>query len=478
LDILASQQLASAAPPRDGLPTPVRYVAMATVLSGIAMSSLDGTVMNLALPAIAHDLNVGAAKVIWVVNAYQIAILALLLPLAKMGDLFGYKKVYLAGVGLFTVASLACVLSRTLPQLCVARALQGIGAAGTFAMNTALVRAIYPMRQLGRGIALNSAIVAISSVAGPSVAALALSLASWPWLFAVNLPLGVLVLVLGKQSLPRRELGGSMDQERFSISDAALNAATFTLVFLGVDRLVPREAQISGPSISVSGVVLIAAGAAVGAWYVHRQRRLTVPLLPIDLLRIPMFRLSICTSVASFAGQMLASIALPFLLLRSLERTPAEAGLVLTSWPVATVLVAPLIGRLIGRVPGGLLAGLGLIAMTVGLTLMALVPPHPSMLDLAWRLALCGAGFGFFQSPNNHALITSAPVARSGAAGGMLGTARLTGQSLGAVMIGMLFSVSVLPQAQVPTVALGLAALCTLSASVASLLRLRVRQHR
>ena len=448
---------------------------MATVLSGIALASLDGTVMNLALPAIAHDLNSGAGQVIWVVNAYQIAILALLLPLAKAGDLFGYKRVYLAGVSLFTVASLACVLSSTLPELCIARALQGIGAAATFAMNTALVRAIYPQRQLGRGIAMNSAVVAVSSVAGPSLAALALSLASWPWLFALNIPLGLLVLGLGQQSLPQRERTGAASRERFSIPDAALNAATFTLVFLGVDRLVPRDAQGSDPSISLSGLVLMAAGAGVGAWYVVRQRRLTIPLLPIDLLRIPMFRLSVCTSVASFAGQMLASIAMPFLLLRSLQRTPAEAGLVLTSWPVATVLVAPLIGRLIGRVPGGLLAGTGLMAMTLGLTLMALVPAHPSMLDLAWRLALCGAGFGFFQSPNNHALITSAPMARSGAAGGMLGTARLTGQSMGAALIGMLFSVPALPAARVPAMALGLAAVCTLGASAASLLRLRLQ---
>ena len=456
----------------DGLPTPQRYYAMATVLCGIALCVLDGTVMNLALPGVAHDMKVSASAVIWVINAYQVAILALLLPLARLGDLYGYKRVYLTGLGLFTLASMACVVSRTLPELTAARALQGLGAAGMFAINAALVRAIYPRRQLGRGIALNSAIVAIASVAGPSVAALVLSVASWPWLFAINVPLGLVVFALGLRSLPRHNAGGA-EGERFSIPDALLNAAMFALLFLGVDRLVPRAAPGAAAGSPLAAAALIAAGLALGAVYFRRQRRLTVPLLPIDLLRIPVFRLSMCTSIAAFAAQMLASIALPFLLLQGLGRSPADAGLVLTAWPIATVVVAPLAGRLIGRVPDGLLGGIGLIALALGLLLLAFVPEQPSMLQLAWRLALCGAGFGLFQSPNNHTIVTSAPATRSGAAGGMLGTARLTSQSIGAVAIAMLFSLSIAAQPRVPHWALAIAALCALGASVASMLRLR-----
>ena len=455
----------------DGLPTPARYYAMATVLCGIGLCVLDGTVMNLALPGIARDMGVGASEVIWVINAYQVAILALMLPLARLGDLFGYKKVYLTGLALFTLASVACVVSNTLPQLSAARALQGMGAAGMFAINAALVRAIYPRRQLGRGIALNSAVVAIASVAGPSVAAVVLSVASWPWLFAINVPLGVIVLALGSRSLPGHG-AGRLDGERYSIPDAALNVAMFALLFLGIDRLVPR-AQTPGASAPLITLALIAAGVVVGAIYVRRQRRQPVPMLPIDLLRIPVFRLSMCTSIAAFAAQMLASIALPFLLLQGLGRSPAEAGLVLTAWPIATVLVAPLAGRLIGRVSDGLLGGIGLVALALGLALMVLLPQQPSMLQIAWRLALCGAGFGLFQSPNNHTIVTSAPASRSGAAGGMLGTARLTGQSFGAVLIATLFSLSILSQPHVPIAALAIAALCAAVASATSLLRLR-----
>ena len=264
--------------------------------------------------------------------------------------------------------------------------------------------------------------------------------------------------------------------ERFSFVDMALNIVMFSALFLGFDQLTLRGADSSYPGLPMGALTLIAVGVGVGAVFVQRQRRQTVPLLPIDLMRIPVFRLSMCASVAAFTAQMLASIALPFLLLHGLGRSAAEAGLVLTAWPVAAVAIAPLAGRLIGRVPAGLLGGIGLVTMAAGLLLMAWLPEQPSMLQMAWRLALCGAGFGLFQSPNNHTIVTSAPLARSGAAGGMLGTARLTGQSIGALVIAMLFSLSVVSQPHVPRLALAMAALCALAASVASMLRLRATE--
>lgn len=445
---------------------------MATVLCGIALCVLDGTVMNLALPTVARDMQVSASAVIWVVNAYQVAILALLLPLARLGELYGYKRVYLLGLCLFTLASLGCVFSSTLPALSAARALQGLGAAGMFAINAALVRAIYPRRLLGRGIALNSAVVALSAMAGPSVAAVVLSLASWPWLFAINVPLGALVFALGVGSLPG-SAGTQRDVEGFSLIDTALNVAMFGLLFFGFDLLVPRGLQGPTPGNWLGAAGLITAGAVVGWVYVRRQRVLAVPLLPIDLLRIPVFRLSMATSVASFAAQMLASIGLPFLLLHDLGRSPADAGLVLSAWPIATVAASPLVGWLIGRVPDGVLGSIGLAIMALGLGLMDLLPPDPSLAQMAWRLALCGAGFGLFQSPNNHTIVTSAPQVRSGAAGGMLGTARLTGQTFGAMLIALMFGMLAATPQRVPPLALAIAAICALCASASSLLRVR-----
>ncbi|MGV3571260.1 MAG: MFS transporter [Ramlibacter sp.] len=444
---------------------------MAAILLGITLSVLDATIVNLALPDITRDLGASASASIWVVNAYQLATLGLLLPFAQLGDRLGYRRVYLAGLALFTLASLACVLAPTLPWLAAARALQGVGAAGVMSVNSALVRLTYPSASLGRGIALNSMVVATASVAGPTVAALVLAVASWPWLFLIQLPLGVVVFLLGRRALPTNPV--KADAARLSPLDLVLNVAMFSLVFLGADAIGARSGDAPEARVWLASGTLLAAGLLVGVVYLRRQRRLAVPLFPIDLLRIRVFALSMCTSIGAFSSQTLAFIALPFLLLESQGRGHLEAGMVITAWPAATVLVAPIAGRLIPRVHGGVLGGIGLAVMAGGLALLALAPDAPSAWNLAWRLALCGAGFGLFQSPNNHTIVTSAPLQRAGAASGMLGTARLTGQSLGAVLLGIIFSFSGVQDGRGPVAALALAAVLAAVAAAFSVARVR-----
>ncbi|RZL58520.1 MAG: MFS transporter [Variovorax sp.] len=463
-------------PPVDGLPPPQRYWAMAVMILGISVAVLDGTIVNLALPNIARELAASPAHAIWVVNAYQIAVLVLLLPLASLGDRVGYRRVYLLGMVLFTVSSLAAVLSNSLGTLIAARAFQGLGAAGIMSVNAALVRLIYPSASLGRGMAINSMVVATASVAGPSVAAAILSVASWPWLFAINVPLGIAVLALGRRALPFNLLART-GTGRFTWFDVLLNILMFALVFLGADGLGVREAAAQGgtpPAAPLGAWAMLAAGVGIGVFYLRRQLTLTVPLFPVDLMRIPVFALSMGTSVAAFCAQMLSYIALPFLLLDVYGRTHLQAGLLITAWPLAIVVVAPIAGRLIGRYPDGLLGGIGLGLLATGLALLAALPAAPSNLDIAWRMALCGAGFGLFQSPNNHTIVTAPPKHRSGAASGMLGTARLTGQTLGAVIVAAVFSVWNPHQGRGPLIALVVAAVFAAAAGVFSSLRLRV----
>ena len=229
-----------------------------------------------------------------------------------------------------------------------------------------------------------------------------------------------------------------------------------------------------GQSLPLSvSLGLLGAGLVLGVVYVRRQMHLQTPLLPLDLLRIPVFALSMCTSVSAFCAQMLAFVAMPVLLLDYFGRTPWEAGLLITAWPLGTVVMAPLAGRLIGRFPDGLLGAVGQALMACGLALLAMLPAHPTDLDIVWRMALCGIGFGLFQSPNNHTIVGSAPAHRSGAAGGMLGTARLTGQSLGAVLVAALFSMWPPAGGKGPLMALGLAAVFSLGSGLFSALRLR-----
>ena len=455
----------------DGLPQPQRWRAMLVIILGIMVAVLDGTIVNLALPGIARELQADASHAIWVVNAYQIATLVMLLPLASLGDLVGYRRVYLVGMALFAFASLGAVLADSLATLIAARAVQGLGAAGIMSVNAALVRLIYPRAQLGRGMAINSMVVATASVAGPSVAAAILSVASWPCVSVPNVRVGGGGRAGGFTAGPPNRAPAPAGP-RFSVVDVALNVLMFSLVFIGADRLGVRGSD-AGQGAQPMAWALLLAGAAVGFVYLRRQRAQAVPLFPVDLLRIPVFALSMGTSVAAFCAQMLSFIALPFLLLDTYGRSHVEAGLLITAWPLAIVVMAPIAGRLIGRYPDGLLGGIGLGLLAVGLTLLAALPAQPGNADIVWRMALCGLGFGLFQSPNNHTIVTSPPAHRSGAASGMLGTARLTGQTLGAVLLAGIFSVWGPHDGKGQVIALGLAACCAAAAAVCSVLRTR-----
>lgn len=462
-----------ASPPgkQDGLPQPQRRHAIMVMMLGLMISVLDTSIMNLALPDIARDLNSTAAHSIWVVNAYQIAALALLLPFANLGDLLGYRRVYLGGMALFTLASALAMCAPNLGVLIAARALQGVGAAGVMSVNTALVRMIYPSAQLGRGVALNSMVVATASVAGPSLSAAILSMASWPWLLALNLPLGALIITLGLRVLPHNSASAA-EGSRIAPLDVVLNILMFSLVFVGVDRL--GVASGGGGPVPLDGLAMLAAGVAVGVLYVWRQRNLVAPLFPVDLLRLPIFGLSMCGSVCAFCAQMLSYVALPFMLLESYGFTHLKSGLLISAWPLAIVVTAPIAGRLIGRIPDGLLGGVGMLFMASGLALLAGLPASPTDADIAWRMAMCGMGFGLFQSPNNHTIVTSAPRHRSGAASGMLGTARLSGQTVGAVLAAFIFSMwPPHDGTQGPVIALSLSAVAAAVAAVFSVLRVR-----
>ncbi|EKM7809950.1 TPA: MFS transporter [Klebsiella aerogenes] len=417
----------------DGLPAPQRYGAILTIVLGLTMAVLDGAIANVALPTIATDLNASPASSIWIVNAYQIAIVIALLPLSFLGDMVGYRRIYKIGLVVFTITSLICALSRSLEMLTLARVAQGLGGAALMSVNTALIRLIYPKRQLGRGMGINSFVVAVSSAAGPTIAAAILSLASWQWLFLINVPLGVISIFLAMRFLPPNS--GASRITRFDLPSAIMNALTFGLLITALGGFAQGQ---SGYLVLAEVIAML----IIGFFFVRRQLRMPVPLLPVDLLRIPIFSLSICTSICSFCAQMLAMVSLPFFLQTVIGRSEVETGLLLTPWPLATMVMAPLAGYLIEKVHAGLLGAMGLLIMACGLFGLALLPSSPSDLDIIWRMALCGAGFGLFQSPNNHTIVSSAPGHRSGGASGMLGTARLLGQSSGAALVALLFNLA------------------------------------
>ena len=441
----------------DGLAGAQLHWAVLAIALGLIMAVLDSAIANIALPTIAHDLRVTDAESIWVVNAYQLAVTMSLLPLASLGEITGYRRVHIGGLVLFVAASLLCALSGNLVLLTFARILQGLGAAGMLSVNVALVRFVFPRNRLGSGIGMNAMVGSVATAVGPTVASGILSVAHWPWLFAVNVPIGLFALLVSWRALPHT----APSSDRFDTTSAALSAATFGLLISGVDGLAHGQ---GAPLVAAELVGML----VIGALLVNRQTRVSSPLLPVDLLRVPLFALSVAAAICCFAAQGLAYVAMPFLLQNTLGLSQVSTGLLLTPWPLSVALIAPLAGRLADRYPPAILGGIGLVAMAAGLVLMATLPAHPSDLAIIWRTAVCGLGFGFFNSPNNRAMIAAAPPHRSGSASGMVATARLLGQTTGAALVALCFSI--VPNDGAPAALLVGAGFAT-AAALASFLR-------
>jgi DHA2 family multidrug resistance protein-like MFS transporter len=435
---------------------------MFAIAIAVTMAVLDSAVANIALPAIARQLGVSPAESVWVINAYQLAIVVLLLPVAALGERIGYRRVYIGGLGLFTVGSLACALSPTLAWLIAARILQGLGAAAIMGVNGALVRYTYPQKSLGHGVGLNALVVSVAGAIGPTVASGILAVGPWQWLFAVNVPIGIVNVVFASRVLP----WSTLSDKKLDWGSAALSALTFGLFFIGVDTFTHAHGQ--GPLAAAELVM----AALAGTWLFLRERHEKRPLIPIDLLRIPVIALSVATSICSFAAYMLAFLALPFWFQAALHRDQVQTGLLMTPWPVGVGLVAPFAGRLADRVPAAILGSAGLLVLAIGLGLLTQLDANAATLDILWRMALCGLGFGFFQAPNNRTMLGSAPRERAGAAGGLLATARLTGMTSGATIAALVFRAVPHDAEHVCLmVAVGLA----MAGGLASLSRLRAR---
>jgi MFS transporter, DHA2 family, multidrug resistance protein len=419
------------APIMDGLPTERRRWAVAAIFTALTMASLDTAIANIALPAIAADLHVSPADVIWVVNVYQIALVATLLPLGALGEIVGHERIYLGGLVLFTLASLGCALAWSLPSLLTARALQGLGASGIMSVNTALVRFVYPSRMLGRGFGHNALVVATAFTLGPTIASGILAIGHWPWLFAINLPFGVIAVLIGLKTLPPTPRAA----HAFDFLGAALAAGCLGLFIIGIGS----AAHKASPPLVVGEVI---AALLLGWLLTRRHADHPAPMLPIDLFRRSMFTLSAATAVCSFVVQGLAFVSLPFYFEDVLLRSQVETGFFMTPWPFVVAIMAPIGGRLSDRYPAGILGGIGLALLGVGMALLAMLPATPGVANIVWRMAICGLGFGFFQTPNMKALMSSAPPHRSGSASGIVATARLVGQTTGAALAALCFGLA------------------------------------
>lgn len=412
----------------DGLPAPRRYWAALTILLGIGVCVLDAAMINVALPTIAASLQVEASTVIWVVNAYGLTVVVTLLPFASMAERIGFKRVFASGLAVFALGALASALAPTIELLILARMTQGLGAAAIMCLFGGLMRHVYPARLLARGIALNAMSVAVNAVIGPTIGSTILSVADWRWMFVSLLPL-VLVTAAVMRHLPNIPTVES----RFDVRAALLSASAIGLFIVGLDYLA---------SYPLYAAASMAASVVLGFWMVRRSASQTRPLVPVDLFRIVELRSALAASVSSFAAQMATFVSLPFYLQTVYGHDLLTVGWLMASWPLGAAIMALVAGRLTDKVPVSVMCAIGAGAMALATLLIVAMPTSVPTPWLMAMMLLGGLGFGFFQTPNNRALLTSAPRERAGAVGGLQAVTRVFGQTTGAALVASAFAAS------------------------------------
>jgi DHA2 family multidrug resistance protein-like MFS transporter len=432
---------------QDGLPRPRRILSVIAISTSISMTVLDSSMLNVALPGIARELDIEPATATWLLNAYQLTVVTTLLPLASLGESLGFRRVFLSGFLIFGCAALGAAMASSFESLLAFRILQGLGSSAVMSLTAGLIRHTYPARDLGRALGINAMVVAVSGASAPSLAAAILSVAPWPVLFAVNVPVSLFGIAIGLRALPNHP--GT--RRRFDLPSALLNIGTLGLFFLGLDLLL----HATGPAL-----LLVAGGVGCGFVLVRRQLSRPAPLLPVDLLGIKVIALSVLASICAFTAWYASFVSMPFLL-QGVGFSQVMTGLVMTPWPLGMALSAPLAGKLSDRVPTALLCTAGMGALALALGAIALAPLAAWGLALGAVMWVCGAGFGCFSTPNNRTMIGSTPKSRSGSAGGMQATARLLGTTLGTTVVALCFQVA---GAEGPRVAL----LCAIGFAVAA----------
>jgi len=445
-----------AAPPPDGLAQPRRNRAVLALSLALTVAVLDSSSATVALPAIARAFGVASEDVVWLVNAYNLIVVCMLLPMSALGERIGFKRLFTAGLALFVAASLASALSTSLTLLLAARIAQGLASAAIFGIFGGFMRNIYPTRLLGKGLGLNAMIVGLMSVLGPTIGSGILAVASWPWVFAATLPVTLIALAC-VPALPDL----THTRSPFDWASAALNMATLACLILGIGQLAAR------PGLAA---LLLGLAALIGRRLYARARKQRAPLVPVDLLRIRAIAFAVGASAFSFAAQTGAFVAMPFYLHHVMARDTLTVGVLLSAWPLGAAIMAPISGRLSERHSAALLCAIGAAAMALGLGWLIWLPADSANATIMLGMAAAGVGFGFFQTPNNRALLSAAPRARSSSAGGLQATTRVFGQSLGTALATVAFGLSASHGA---TTALALCTVCAVAALAVNGVRLR-----
>ena len=401
-----------------------RWLILAAVLVVLIMTPLDASAVNIVIPVLRNEFGLALPQVAWVVLVYLVVLVSLILPMGRLGDVFGFRKLYLLGTLIFTVASALCGLSPNFLGLVGARVLQGIGACLLMATSTGIATALFPPTERGRALGFVGMTVALGQLSGPTIGGWLTSLGGWRLIFFINLPIGLLGGLACYRWLPallpiRQE---AIDWRGAQL--AVLTLAAFALALTQGEHWGWTSPVVLG---------LLAGSIALGAIFLAVERRAAAPMLDLTLFRNPVFTGSTLAALVNFLGQSCAIFLTPNLLEDGWHLPVRAAGLLMIIIPGFALALAPVSGALSDRIGTRVLATLGECMLALGLVLLAITAPTRNLPLLAVSLACVGVGVGLFQAPNNSAVMGSVPRDRLGIGGGVLATVRNLGIMLGVI---------------------------------------------
>ncbi|MBI5651770.1 MAG: MFS transporter [Chloroflexi bacterium] len=409
-----------------------KWLVLLAVGVGTLMSAMSTNVVNVVLPVVTREFGAEVATIEWVITVYLLVVSGLLLSFGRLGDLRGHKPVYVAGFFVFMIASPLCALAPNAVALIAFRGVQALGAAMLFSNSPAILTRNFPAEQRGQALGLQSMMTYLGLTLGPSFGGWLTSQFDWRAAFYINIPFGLLGLVLSIYFIPHDP--PEKNTERFD----AIGALTFMIALVALLLGLNQGHAWGWTSAPVLGLIALAILFAV--IFVRAEKRDASPMLDLTLFRQRLFSAAVASAVLNYICVYSVLFLTPFYLIQGRGMSPAEAGLMLTAQPLVMAITAPLSGTVSDRIGSRALATLGMIVLAGGLFFLAQLAPDSTQNQVALGLAMVGLGTGIFTTPNTNALMGSAPRHRQGVAAGVMATACNTGMALGVGLAGAIFS--------------------------------------
>ncbi len=415
-----------------------KWWVLGSIAMGVFLATIDGSIVNIALPTLVKSLATDFALVQWVVLAYLLTITTLLLGFGRLADMFGKKNLYVTGMGIFTVGSLLCGFSPTIVFLIGSRVIQAVGGAMMMAIGTAIVTESFPDHERGKALGIQGAIVSVGIIAGPAIGGMILGSLSWHWIFYVNLPVGLIGLVLVLRNVPRIKPPG---RQKFDI-----HGAITLFVSVSAFLMALTIGQQDG-FFTTAALILLFIWIGFLFLFIRIQKMVVQPMMDLTLFSNKLFSVNVVTGFLTFLASSGIILLMPFYLENILNKAPQTAGLMLAVLPVSMGITAPLAGSLSDRMGTRLLTVIGLSIAATGYAAISTLDEATTTIGYLVRFIPLGVGMGFFQSPNNSAIMGSAPKNRLGVASGLLAITRTLGQTSGISIFGALWASRILQYA-------------------------------